>query len=135
MHPLPERDFDLGRFKGKNSKQLLVVGQSEEIKTHFDLLSKILRAVEFDIEEDAHLLPLNQNESIALFSSVEIIKYDRILLFGLKAEQLGLAVELHPGIHRLEAITLIAVPSLERIASDEKLKRSFWQVLKTEFAI
>ena len=135
LYPVPAEDIEKSRYKGENAKRLLVVLPESDISKHFELLSKILRAVGFDIDTDTHVLALASDESIALFSSSALDAYDRIMTLGIPSRSLGLSLDLQGGIQRLETITVIAGPSLQRISGDDKVKRTFWSILKSEFSI
>lgn len=135
LYPVPNEGPDTDRYKGLNAKRLLVVLAEIEVNSYYDLLSKILRAIGFDIDADINLLVLNPQESVALFSSDIHEQYDRVLLMGVSPRTLGLALDLPIGIQRLEKITVIAGPTLEKVSQDEKVKRAFWSILKTEFEV
>ena len=135
LYPVPAEDIEKSRYKGKNAKRLLVVLPEMDIRKYFELLSKILRAVSFDIDSDAHLLTLEQDESIALFSSPALSDYDRIMALGVPTKSLGLSLDLQGGVQRLETVSVIVGPSLDRISGDDKVKRAFWSILKSEFTV
>lgn len=132
---LPDEAGSMNTRKGSNLRRILIVGTTQEVNEHFNLLSKILRAVGCDIENDTHVLTLDEEVEISLFSSNQIKDYDRILNFGIPTRRLGLSIDLKLPRLKLQSLILINGPSLHQLASDDKTKRQYWQLLKTEFEI
>ncbi len=135
LYPIPAAELDNSRYKGENAKRLLVVLSQEDASKHFELLSKILRAIGFDIDTDVHVLTLGSDESFSLFSSDRLSNYGYVISMGLPMKRLGLSLDLPVGIQRLEQVKVVMGPNLDRITGDEKVKRAFWTILKTEFAV
>jgi len=122
---------------GKNLKQLLVLYKKEEKPELLkELLSKILKAAQFDIEQDVRLVELSSDElfSFTALQSKEVNK--QVIILGLTPSQLGLhfTFEKYIPLHHINCDFLVA-DSLAMINENRQLKAQLWNALKVLFAI
>ena len=122
---------------GENRKHLLVLYRKEEESTSLkELLSKILAAAKFDIQQDVRLVELSSDEtfSVSALRSKEVIK--QVIILGLNPGQLGLhfTFEKYAPFPHTDCDFLIADP-LSAINENRQLKGQLWNAMKVLFSI
>ena len=131
---VPEADQALKNSRGDNKKALLVVFEEEDGKAHLAFLEKILKAVHFDLEQDALLLALNPETapSFTTLSKRETVTH--ALLFGVEPTAMGLYFNYQlyqPLKHR--TTHFLFSDSLADLDADTSKKGALWAALKSLF--
>lgn len=130
---IPGSVFPTNRCLGNNARRTLVLAERYDFEVHGVLLTKILRAVEFDFERDVSFLPMEQDEALCLLNTSSAKDYDYLLLFGIQPSQIGLLTNPRLSLLKLENHTVIVSTDLSTIAKDAKAKRILWEHLKDVF--
>lgn len=132
-YDISEHAFPKERIIGNNSKRLLVLSFPDDFDKNGVLLKKILRAVDFDFEQDISFLTVEPNEQIGFMQSVELKNYDTVILFGVTLPQIGLSIQTKRTLFRLENLTLILSQTLGVISENAQAKRELWGHLQQVF--
>jgi DNA polymerase III psi subunit len=119
----------------KNAKKTLIVVNNNDAE-ELDFLSKILKAIQYEMSEDVILFSLEKNKkiNISAFKKNQALAIDYILLFGVEASQLDLQFKL-PSYYPLQVnkITFLSADSLAAISKNKNLKMKLWQTLQQLF--
>lgn len=129
--------------KGAHEKGLIIFWESALVETQ-DLeqfLSKILTAVQFNLQNDAFLIQLKPNQKIP-FTSINHLKPNQYLIsFGIEPNRLGLHFTFlkyqnfkHQTIKYLFADDLQAIFE-ERQRGEKQMSAALWKALKRLFEI
>lgn len=135
IYPLLEASEVLQLAEGKCKKQLLIVYKTDDKKEeNLTLLSNILKAIQFDLQEDALLIGITNNQYFKLIDLRKQKEINTVLLFGVSATQLGLNWQLpaYTFIQQMDCQFLIS-HSLNDIATQKTYKMHLWQSLKAHF--
>jgi len=130
---ISESVFPKDRCIGNNERRTLVLVEQKDFADHGALLTKILRAVDLDFEQDISFIPVEKNERISFLNTSDSKEYENILLFGLEPQQIGLMTNPGQGLLRLEDFTVIVSSPLSAIAKDPVAKRNLWGHLQRVF--
>jgi len=130
---ISDSSFPTHRCIGNNARRTLVLAEQKDFEEHGVLLTKILRAVELDFNQDVSFISMESGESLNLLSTSSAKDYDNLLLFGINPRQIGLMTNARLSLLRLEEHTVIASTQLSTIATDPKAKRILWDHLKEVF--
>lgn len=131
VYDLESSGIDAARLVGNNDRRMMVLLRESDFQKHATLLSKILGAVKYDLENDAVVYQMQDSETIA-FRELSI-PVDHLILFGVGPADVGLSVTLKKRLIALENITIIRAPSLDVISSNTDEKRRLWEILKHTF--
>jgi len=135
-YDIPEA-LESSRLKGNNKKNILVVisSNSDEISTNKDhLLNKIMSAVSINLEEDTHLIGLQQMEEIQIHSFLNSEQYQKLLLFGIKPAQVSIHAQIPKyQIQKIKEFQILLSDSIDELSTNQTLKKSLWTALQTMF--
>ena len=110
-------------YQGNAKNTLIVVDNNDSAQIEF--LSKILKAIHYDISQDVILFPLNKESRInlTLFKKNTQIDFQAVLLFGVTPSQLDLQFKL-PNYYpiKINEMTFLAADSLEIISKNQSNK-------------
>ena len=126
-------EFPINRCKGNNARRTLVLVERTDFEEHGVLLTKILRAVDLDFEQDVSFITLEKDETVGLLNSSIAKQFDYVLLFGIAPRQIGLMTTSRLSMLRLENHTIIVSTLLSMVSKDAKAKRILWSHLKEVF--
>lgn len=111
-------------------KVLIVIKKSDNDVLNMQLLSKIMAALKFSLEDDCFVFEVDNAYHLAPL----LKEYQKIIIFGIDPEALGLNVPLHYyKINPLEQCTLLFSHPLGELKIDEKKKSSLWKSLQLMF--
>ncbi len=130
---ISDSTFPTHRCIGNNARRTLVLVEQKDFEEHGVLLTKILRAVELDFNQDVSFISMEKDESLSLLSTSSAKDYDNLILFGIEPRQIGLRTNPRLSLLRLENHTVIVSARLSTIATDAKAKRILWDHLKEVF--
>jgi len=129
-HKNKEKD----QSSSNQAEVLVVYTKSSSAKEHLELLSKILSAVNFDLQQDVQsvVLEKEENASFSGFRTNETLK--NALIFGVSAGQLGLHFDyqLYAPIV-CNGCRFLFADDLAAISADKSLKGKLWQCLQNMF--
>lgn len=131
IYSLPEEALSTERLIGNNAREMLVLVEDDDFKNHGELLGKILGSIGYDIQQDARVVAIHQEEIVNIKCELETTKH--LLLFGIKPARVGLNVNSKRRLVILEDLVVIRSGTLANIANDSREKRALWEVLKTVF--
>ena len=135
IYPLLEVSEVLQLAEGECKQSILIVYKKDDQKEeNLRLLSNILKAIQFDLQEDVLLIGITNNQSFKLIDLRKQKDINTVLLFGVSATQLGLNWQLayYTFIEQMDCQFLIS-HSLNDIASQKTYKMLLWQSLKAHF--
>lgn len=135
IYPILEVSEVLKLAEGKCNKQLLIVYKIDDQKEeNLNLLANILKAIQFDLQEDVLLIGITNNQSFKLIDLRKQKDINTVLLFGVSATQLGLNWQFpaYTFIQQMDCQFLISHP-LNDIATQKTYKMHLWQSLKVHF--
>ncbi len=131
----PQPESFLEDAVGNNQKKVLVICQDPKQQTELlDFLKKILGAIDLDIDNDISLLKAKKGSLYSFIGARNKIAFDKMLVFGLPAADLGLNIKAQPyKIINIENCQLLFSDGLAAITSDKKLKGALWSSLQLLF--
>ncbi|HMX39891.1 MAG TPA: hypothetical protein PKD78_06175 [Saprospiraceae bacterium] len=131
---LPERAVD-SSAKGHFGREVLVVAAAEiDEAAALDFLSKILSAARLDLERDTCYAFVPLAEPVGLASFLRSRRPRWVMVFGLSALQLGLAVQAHPyQPAEFYGSQWVFADALSVLEPDKAKKGQLWGVLKAWF--
>lgn len=140
LFAIPENDNSASRCIGENTKHLLLIyNPAEQLEELQPFLSKILQAVQLDLQKDALQLTVNTEECFQLAAIANNKNCKTVIIFGHPLPQLGLHLELpmyyptlHQGITFLVADPLLSIYQ-ERQNGGKKMSGALWSALREIF--
>ena len=130
----PEAD-SLPELSGANHKKLLIVVEKGDYTDETQaLLTKIIKAVGFNLAEDALLLQLDSDRAVS-FQQIKVThKIDYLLCFGIPLARLGI----HLQIPNYQITThsnwqMLKADKLQYIIQQKSAKAALWKALQTLF--
>ncbi len=121
-------------LRGSNQKQLMIVYRADNTPLDEDFLSKILGAVQYDLQQDTTLIELSeyQNFSFQIFSKT--LNPRHFISLGLNPEELGLNLssQLYQPLNT-EDCSFLFVNNLAEIKQDTNKKAALWGCLQSMF--
>ncbi|MFK8103908.1 MAG: hypothetical protein AB8G15_15350 [Saprospiraceae bacterium] len=131
----PQPESFLEDAVGNNKKKVLVICQDPKQQTELlDFLKKILAAIHLDIDHDISLLKAKKGNLYSFVGARRNITFDKMLVFGLRAADLGLNIKDQPyKIINIENCKLLFSDELATITRDKKLKGALWSSLQLLF--
>ncbi len=125
----------LNSAKGENKKGLIIIYLAEDDETeHLTLLQNILKAIQYDLNQDALLLSLTAKSRLRFIDILKDVTAKDIIVFGIQAKQLGLNWQ-HKAYQLVQFDNkryLFGHP-LSEIQHDKQKKGALWQALKGMF--
>ncbi|RMG78034.1 MAG: hypothetical protein D6714_18935, partial [Bacteroidetes bacterium] len=108
--------------------------KSDEDVERWDLLHKILSAVQHDLKKDVAHLILHPNQQFCLSELDRHLKFDRVISFGVAPKTAGLHFEapLYKPFSFNQKTWLFA-HTLQQIVEQPTLKKHLWHALKAIF--
>ena len=127
----------LNAAKGSNQKKLLIVLKklsSDKKEELLDLLSKILKAVHYDLDQDALLIELTDEEGFSFVRFQTKTKIEKMIVFGINPKKCGLnfSAKLYEE-KKFQDWSFLFANDLQEIAADKNKKGLLWNSLKTMF--
>lgn len=121
------------RLVGEGKKEILIlIPESEATQTNLDLLSKILKAIKVDLEKDVFVLKIKPTDRLNVQTIGRDSKFNQIFIFAENAHQLGFNItEKKYQELAWNGYRILLSDGLEKINSQDALKRALWAVLKT----
>ncbi|MFZ1751661.1 MAG: hypothetical protein WAU01_15790 [Saprospiraceae bacterium] len=121
------------KMQGKGLKKLLIIlDQKSQNEPNLAILSKMMSAIKYDLDEDVHLLFLDSKSTISLGASA--ISYHDLIVFGIEPPQLGIHVEYEVGkILNFEHSRVLFCEHFEIVIPDHQKKNHLWKNLQNMF--
>ena len=122
-------------ISGNNRKGLLVICNSiDKTDENSVLLSKILSAVQYNVEEDCHLITLPKNSSISILNFIKKNNIKHLIIFGISPISLGFSMNMiaYKPL-KINNTRMIFAHGLTKIDKNQEFKRALWNSLKTMF--
>jgi hypothetical protein len=111
-------------------KVLIVLKKTDNDVLNMQLLSKIMAALKFSLEEDCLMYEVEEDCHLSGLMK----KYEKIIIFGLDPSALGLNMPLqYYKINKLEQCTLLFAHPLGELKIDDKKKSTLWKSLQIMF--
>ncbi|MCP3928191.1 MAG: hypothetical protein GY705_03715 [Bacteroidetes bacterium] len=134
IFPFPDSNKILEICEGNNRKHLLIVTNNRIEQPHKKLLEKILQSIHYDLKEDVLFIQLEPEQNFHFTSLAKRKKIKNVLFFGLTPGNAGLNFQyaLYSPVRHKEK-TYIFVDGLEKIESQQALKKKLWGVLQGTF--
>ena len=137
---LPSQKIEANLLSGSNQKNILIVCVERTGHKNVDgsFLEKILASVNIDLQKDATLFSINQDQAFSWKAVGEAVEFERLIFFGSSLKQLGLQISGQPftPFNYQEKTILIAdyldALNSEGVAQTQK-KRALWNALKVIF--
>jgi hypothetical protein len=119
---------------GKNKKHILIVCNNFEKAEISDFLTKIMSAVNTDLQEDTSIINLKDSKTHSWSGIVKSTAPKKVIFFGIDAGNLGLHIKLLKYQHfSWNGINILASDSLEEIIADKNKKSMLWRELQLMF--
>lgn len=117
---------------GECKKSLLIVlHEADATSEHLDLLHKILKAIQFDPNEDVLTLRIKENQGFNFADLNKQLTFKRTILFGIEPRILGLKVNNQKyKTFQLSDCTFLSADRLEAISDNNQLKGALWNLIK-----
>lgn len=120
---------------GKNKKQILIVCNDFDKSEIADFLTKIMSAVNTDLQEDTSILNLKETDSVSWSNLVKTTKPEKVIFFGIEPARIGLHLKLMKYQNNSWSdMKILASDSLEEIIADKYKKSMLWRELQVLFA-
>lgn len=121
-------------YKNIAKKTLIVINSND--KDNLDFLTKILKAIQFDITQDVILLALDKGKVVRLTDinkNVNVLM-ENVLLFGVSPKMLSLQFNL-PKYYDLKIndILFLGADTLSTITKNQAKKKQLWLALQKIF--
>ena len=129
----PEAVDHRGHLIGNNQKSILVLCLENKLgETNLDLLKKILKAKNIDLNDDALLLTIEEDAEINISRLIREEKIKHLFVFGIHAKQIGINVQwkLYQKF-TLSGVQILISHNLEDLSSNQAFKKNLWNQLKT----
>ncbi len=137
IFPVLETSELLKLGQGSNHKKLLVVLQKLEEQKRSDamvLLTKIMKAVNIDLEKDLFLLELSPRAGFNFKELHNALDFQCMISFGLSPNVAGLNFQTRNyEIKTFSTWKFLFVDDLPKIGGDQKLKGALWTNLQQLF--
>jgi hypothetical protein len=141
MTPIKDQVFIIPEVKlsgklilsGNCLKQLvIVVCQDNYGAVESELLSKMMKAIQYDLSEDVSLLEVDSKISISLSNLVS--SWKDLILFGVNPEDVGMYIQYKPyQILSMEGKRVITADNLTIISGDASKKQLLWTLFQKMF--
>jgi hypothetical protein len=132
----PVGDDLLQSCRGANGRGLFVACAGSESAAEGELLSKMLQAVGFDLEQDALVLWSAHERPFSFASLRNGAVLQRALFFGIPPKQAGLNLQAQPNQPlTIGGIAYLFSHSLSDIIARPELKRPLWEGMKGMFGV
>ncbi len=137
IYPHLSQDNSLNLIHNGNAKNMLIVINDSDLN-NIEFLSKILKAIQFDIEKDVILWALPPKK---MFNLTHLRKntpnsIDKILLFDVLPERLSLQFKLPIYfITKINDTTFLSSDSLSSISKNQAKKKQLWEALQQLFGV
>ncbi|MFT4758214.1 MAG: hypothetical protein ACI9XO_001354 [Paraglaciecola sp.] len=139
IFPHTEPDVLLKQTIGENAKGLLLVVFVDESRPELlPFLEKILKAVQYDLNQDAQVLKITNKTVFSLMTlnnhANDSIK--QVIFFGQTQKQVGLNLNVQKYQHLAVAgKNILFADDLAVIHDDANLKKALWESLKAMFGV
>ncbi len=134
VYPLKENLISEGR--GNNRKGLFVACAGTEEPAAVELLSKMLQAAGFDMDEDALVFWTTTQQPLPFSLLRNEAGFSRAMFFGIAPKQAGLMLNAKPYEPlALGKVTYLFAASLADIQANPALKRPLWEGMKGMFGV
>jgi len=125
------------RFEGEiirhDKDDLLVVVYASDYDMHSELLSKILLAIKFDLQENVCLIKLKEDEQFNL-SRLSMENISEVICIGIKPNVISMNASFAANVfYQTESFSIMLTHSLERLSQDNKRKKALWNALQIKF--
>lgn len=138
---LPVNDGSLPRLEGENARDVLLLFPKDDDPALIIFLERVMRAVSADLHKDTYFAGIEQGFEPSFVELSRAIAFDKLLLFGIQAEAIGLHLE-HQQYQPIDfmgkTILEFDTPrflSDERAAGGTKKSRLLWAELKKIFSV
>ena len=127
----------LNSASGSNQKNLLLVLKKlspDKRLELLELLSKILKAVHYDLEKDALLIELTEKDAFSFVRFQTKTMIEKMIVFGIEPKNCGLnlSIKLYQEKH-FQNWSFLFANDLQEIALDKNKKALLWNALKIMF--
>ncbi len=138
--PIKDNTDFIKNRSGCNQKATIIVYSVEERDVTLNdnlklFLTKILQAINYDLEKDVLMVPIAKNDQIALNDLKKSFDMKYVLNFGVPLPSLGVFADqtkMYSPI-LLNEIIFVLAENLEKLSTDQQSKRQFWQCLQATF--
>lgn len=128
------QETEFSRCSGENKKGLLLALSEPLTPALVEFLSKILKAIHYDLQQDTLSLPLTEGEAFWFSDLARKKDVQRAIFFGVSPKQAGLNLIALPYLPlTLLQKNLLFVEPLSTIEQNPDLKRKLWAALKEIF--
>lgn len=131
---VPDVKTDRFDISGSNQKRLMLVCTISDKNAHADFLSKILKAVHYDLTQDVVWIALTDKQDFRFIDWQSTWQPKHFISFGLPPMQTGLNFnERLYHIFELGECRFLFSDSLEAISQDKAKKGALWEKLQEMF--
>ena len=118
---------------GSESSDLLLLIEEEEFTIHKELISKIMGAINYNIDNDIRICLLRQAQNVNLAQLVgEGINY--VIAFGINPKNLSLNASFKANyFYKTESFEIMLSHSLTELNENKVYKKSLWTELQKKF--
>ncbi len=118
---------------GKGLKHLVVVvARTSSGDVELELLDKMMKAIQYSLDEDVVLIIKEQDSLLAISNIVS--SWQDMILFGVAPEEVGFQIDNNPyRILPFEKKRLLIVDSLQSISSSAEKKKVLWSLFQKMF--
>lgn len=128
------------RCVGENTKQTFIVFQQDErVEELLQFLTKILAAVQLDLQKDVKLLAVEPQEQFSFIQLSKIFEIQKLLSFGISPNRMGINFQTIPyTISKHENRSFIFADDLKKILEErqqggKRMSGELWKALKALF--
>ncbi len=121
-------------LRGSNQKQLMIVYRADNTPLDEDFLSKILGAVQYDLQQDTTLIELRKDQDFSFQNISKTLNPRHFISLGLTPKELGLNLtdQLYQP-KNIENCCFLFANKLADIAEDTNKKAALWGCLQSMF--
>lgn len=132
--PKTEKDTILEHCRGKNAKGVFLLYLESEVE-QVPFLTKILAAVQLDMEQDVIVFAGSAAQTFSLSDIKESQSLTKAIIFGFSPQHIGLQVQFQKyKLYTIGGIQYLFADSLKEIESEKAKKGLLWGALQQLFA-
>ncbi len=138
---LPLNSGSLPRLEGENARDILLLFPKDDDPASINFLERVMRAVGLDLHKDTCFASIEQGFEPSFVELSRAVAFEKLLLFGIQAEAIGLHLEhqqYQPIDFKGKTILEFDTPRFladERAAGGTKKSSQLWAELKKIFNV
>jgi DNA polymerase III psi subunit len=120
-------------ISGPEAAELMLVVEEVDFISHKALISKIMSAINFDLDQDIRICLLRQAQNINLAHHVHSPDI-KVIVFGVNPKRISMNASFRANhFYRTETFEIMLTHALEALHSNVSYKKALWAILQKKF--